>query len=470
MKIEYSFLIFVMVIGFCQDSFTQEMIVKDSYNNVLLEVNDEGTMGSITLPDTNTALSSQSNKLYNLNGSLIWNGSALGTVGSAGGWTDGGANVYATSISDKVAIGTTTPEFKLTLDDGGYNDCGIIAKGYFGGGTILTPPGSGSRLIWYSRKAAFRVGYNGSGNTWDDVNIGDASIAMGTAPKASGNSSIAIGVSTTASGNQSAAIGYYNVAGGDYTMALGYYTNADAYCSVATGRYNIGGGSAGTWVDTEPLFEVGNGVDGSTKNNALTVLKNGKVGIGTHTPVSELEVSGRIELPDNDATGIAGSGSIEIGNSLRIDGNEMITDTNTILYMQRDNNGDLQVDNGTLYVDASDGRVGIGTTSPDAELDVNGSTILASGGTAIGKVLSASTSLNFLNTPAGSSQDLTMTVTGVDDGDPVFLGVPDGSVYPEVTFFAWVSAVNTVTIRLMNNSSVAVNPLNATYRVTVFQF
>lgn len=98
----------------------------------------------------------------------------------------------------------------------------------------------------------------------------------------------------------------------------------------------------------------------------------GNVGIGTETPVSKLEVVGRLELPNNDASGTPGTGSIEIGNSLRIDGNEIITNTDALLYLQQDNNGDLQVDNGTLFVDASADGVGIGTTSPDTALHVKG--------------------------------------------------------------------------------------------------
>ena len=87
----------------------QKMTVKDSHGNILMEVNDEGTKGSITLPDTNAALSSQTNKLYNLNGTLIWNGSALGTSGSAGGWTDDGSVLRLTTTTDSVGIGTTSP-------------------------------------------------------------------------------------------------------------------------------------------------------------------------------------------------------------------------------------------------------------------------------------------------------------------------------------------------------------------------
>lgn len=73
-----------------------------------------------------------------------------------------------------------------------------------------------------------------------------------------------------------------------------------------------------------------------------------------------------------DASGTTGSGVLEISNSLRIDGNEMITNTNTPLYLQNGNNGDLFVDATTLAVDASTNRVGVGTTTPTDKLTVAG--------------------------------------------------------------------------------------------------
>ena len=93
-----------------------------------------------------------------------------------------------------------------------------------------------------------------------------------------------------------------------------------------------------------------------------------RVGIGTATPVDRLHVSGgRVEFTNtNDANGAAGTGVLEIGNSLRIDGNEVITNTGSILYLQNDNNGDLRVDGSSLAVDASANAVGVGTALPNA--------------------------------------------------------------------------------------------------------
>jgi hypothetical protein len=81
----------------------------------------------------------------------------------------------------------------------------------------------------------------------------------------------------------------------------------------------------------------------------------------------DVDIDGRLELPDNDATPTVGSGAIQIGDAsraLRLDGNEVITNTGETLHLQRDNSGYLSVDDGTLFVDGPEGRVGVGTTTP----------------------------------------------------------------------------------------------------------
>jgi len=241
---------------------------------------------------------------YNNNGSFAGNDNLT--------WDSG---LQQLSVLGKVGIGTTTPEFKLSLD----NDGGIIAKGTYGSGNTLTTSGAGTRLIWYPRKAAFRVG-GVDGSQWDDTNIANYSTAMGfntiasasysTAmgynTTASASFSTAMGGSTTASGSYSTAMGFNTTASGSYSTVMGYYASANSFCSVAIGKWNVGGGSASSWVSTDPLFEIGIGTDGSHKANALTVLKNGNVGIGTTTPQAKLDISGNIKIAD----GTQGAGKV----------------------------------------------------------------------------------------------------------------------------------------------------------------
>ena len=81
-------------------------------------------------------------------------------------------------------------------------------------------------------------------------------------------------------------------------------------------------------------------------------------------------------------------------------------------------------------------------------------------------VLAASATLDFPATTAGGTQDLTITVTGAADGDPVSLGVPNGSVGSGL-YFAWVSASNTVTVRFYNPTGGSINPTSGTFKVKV---
>jgi len=181
-------------------------------------------------------------------------------------------NIFTVRGDGKVGIGTATPTANLHVS--GLN--GILSTGTFGSGT-LAATGAGTRLLWYPNKAAFRVGSVG-GTQWDDANIGSYSTAMGRNTTASGNWSTAMGVVTTASGY--------------YSTAIGYGTTAQSLSGLAIGRYNVGGGTSNSWVASDPVFEIGIGSSSSVKANALTVLKNGNVGIGTTTPTQALEVAG----------------------------------------------------------------------------------------------------------------------------------------------------------------------------------
>jgi len=83
--------------------------------------------------------------------------------------------------------------------------------------------------------------------------------------------------STVAGGNHNTATGQYSGIGG------GNYLEANAYNSFVIGRYNVADGTANSWIETEPLFEIGNGTN-SNRSNAFTVLKNSNTGIGLSTP------------------------------------------------------------------------------------------------------------------------------------------------------------------------------------------
>ncbi len=121
------------------------------------------------------------------------------------------------------------------------------------------------------------------------------SFAMGRGTTASGGRSVASGYGSTASGSASFAMGAYTLASGTGSVSMGFQTDAESQYSVALGKYNVGGGTADSWVDAEPLFEIGIGTDDTNRANALTVLKSGNIGVGTETPDATLDVHGTVK-------------------------------------------------------------------------------------------------------------------------------------------------------------------------------
>jgi hypothetical protein len=82
--------------------------------------------------------------------------------------------------------------------------------------------------------------------------------------------------------------------------------------------------------------------------------------------------------------------------------------------------------------------------------------------------LIATATLDFGNTAAGAIADLTVTVTGAVVGDVVAIGAP--SIPNKGTYFAYVSATNTVTVRYANNDlTTAKDPSSGSFKVRVFK-
>ncbi|MES2308416.1 MAG: hypothetical protein V4507_06105 [Verrucomicrobiota bacterium] len=90
-----------------------------------------------------------------------------------------------------------------------------------------------------------------------------------------------------------------NLLGGSWTKALGSYSTTLGYISEARAYQTVVGvnnapiGSLTDWVDTDPVFIVGNGLEighfdnpGGTRNNAMVVRKNGSTEINGRLIVS----------------------------------------------------------------------------------------------------------------------------------------------------------------------------------------
>jgi hypothetical protein len=94
-----------------------------------------------------------------------------------------------------------------------------------------------------------------------------------------------------------------NLCFGSYSFISGRELVSSASGQVTFGQYNVEiAGSPNNWVPEEPIFIIGNGLDPSNRNNAITILKNGAVGLqSTITPEYALDIP-------NDSDVLIGSG------------------------------------------------------------------------------------------------------------------------------------------------------------------
>ncbi|MGC9344974.1 MAG: hypothetical protein ACP5E3_19880, partial [Bacteroidales bacterium] len=209
--------------------------------------------------------------------------------------------------SGNIGLGVAKPAAFLHTKGTGTGEGNILFEGEYKYPDGGSPPavGGGTRMMWYPDRAAFRAG-NVDIDEWDAANIGHLSFATGFSTKASGYNSIALGSHADATGDFSAAIGNYVTANGKYSLsmisgsyasgdasiAMGAFTTAPSFCETALGSYNTiyVPVEKTSWNSSDRLFVIGNGTSEGSRHNAITVLKNGYVGLGTELPKSGLHI------------------------------------------------------------------------------------------------------------------------------------------------------------------------------------
>ena len=243
-------------------------------------------------------------------------------------------------------------------------------------GHLTTASGSQSTAMGRSTTAS---GSQSTALGRDTTASGGISTAMGHLTTASGSQSTAMGRFTTASGDISTAMGHYTTASGNASTAMGHQTHAGSYGETSIGLFaddTVGDLSAS--VLTDVLFEIGNGTATNARSNAMTVLKNGNVGIGTSTPQATLDVNGSALIGEftfgADAANIDMAYEYEsIGLNHSGTRNFRIQSPNSI-YFHTDmaSTGEPSDNSKNRMAIRKNGNIGIGTISPGAKLDVAG--------------------------------------------------------------------------------------------------
>jgi hypothetical protein len=220
-----------------------------------------------------------------------------------------GFNNQATGSYSFIGNGTnniTTGEYSFI--GGGYNNTAtsIIDKGIWRPSVIVggrdNISNGGCSFVGAGRDNTASGYYSAISGGRDNIASGEYSTAIGRASTASGDRSTAIGSSSVASGEYSTVIGNNCQAPSHGEVVVG--VNSEIYVPNSTEFFDAG----------DKIFSIGNGAASGSLSNAVTVLKNGKVGIGvpafeTTTDANPLQVAGGITatLPEfaNDTAAAA---------------------------------------------------------------------------------------------------------------------------------------------------------------------
>lgn len=207
---------------------------------------------------------------------------------------------------------------------------GSTAFGYSTTDTAILASGDGS-TAWGNPQGLSSIEATGNGSTAWGVPDSGSVVASGVGGTAFGSGTTASGLTSTAWGGDPYDSYPGGTAVGIASTAWGIGSHAGSYAETSHGRYPLNtAGTAGSWVATDVLFEIGNGSSGS-RANALTLLKNGNIGIGTAAPESTLHVpDGKyLQAEDNNA-GAPPSGDCDADAEL---GRMSIDTTNNRLYV-----------------------------------------------------------------------------------------------------------------------------------------
>ncbi len=297
---------FCVLVATAQSSFNYQAVVKDSGGNALLNatvdlqfiIYEGAALTNNVYQETHASVTTDAN-------GLIAVGIGEGTTTDNFNTIDWGADEHflniqintGTGLSDLGTVTLRTVPYAQhafnvkgleDLDEGNGIGWRLIGRepDNFGNIGFNAVDLSQSSAISTTRGAtgqnAVALGFDTTASGNRSTAMGSITVASGFRSTAMGNGSVASNVQATAMGSMTAASGFsatamggFTEASGDYSTAMGLETQAQSYSSTAIGRYNIGGGDPTNWVETNPLFEIGNGSSDASRSNALTILKNG---------------------------------------------------------------------------------------------------------------------------------------------------------------------------------------------------
>jgi hypothetical protein len=345
------FTYFLAIIFFPTIFVAQTVDFKDGSSNTLLQINDEGNSGSITLPPL-SSITNSSGKLYRIGNTLFWDGSAVSPASSAVGWTDNGTKIYTSTR--RVGIGTTNPLSLFSVGGAGLLESSIYA--YNNNPFEYTPY---DYYAAYFEGFGYRtIGVYGKSNESIGV-LGEAVNSSGVKGFATGGSGI--GVNAIAAGGTG--IGVKGEANAANAIAV-YGTSTSGHAAQFDGKIRIEHNSTGTsphlllYEDDDDYARIKfeNNTSGSdfnwiiaaknsatnaderlniynsTTGNIITATGDGNVGIGIINPGYKLHVNGDAGKPGGGNWSVASDKRLKSEIKIFEEGLDLISKINPISF------------------------------------------------------------------------------------------------------------------------------------------
>jgi microcystin-dependent protein len=337
-------------------------------------------------------------------------------VDSSGNLAQDNSAFFWDAANDRLGIGTTSPSTAFSVGD--TNGVNITNDGRFFAYTpsnIYTPSfkieDSRGDIFSYTGAQNYvefnvKTGLSDGNASWvGNFGKGDGagSLALNFNAGASNIGSIGIDTSNNfyMSGASSRTFNFSVGNSANFNITTGASSNISAVAgnSGGTGNLTMLGTTGGSGNTAGIVTSGGEEIYFKTASTTrITVDVSGDVGIGTTTPTEKLSVEGDINLTgalkSNGSAGTNGYvlqttgsgitwvatstlGFVDTGITSYGIGDAVTTGTEgSVLFV--DGSGNLAQDNAGFFWDATNDRLGIGTTNPDSNLHVNGGVLISS--------------------------------------------------------------------------------------------